>query len=49
MERPDALSAGAPHGDEASPKGKTMYIGLGTVLFIVVLFLLFRAFSGRRV
>jgi len=26
-----------------------MYIGLGTVLLIIVLFLLFRALSGRRV
>lgn len=27
----------------------TMYIGLGTILFIVLIFLLFRAMSGRRV
>jgi len=26
-----------------------MYIGLGTVVLILVLFLLFRGFSGRRV
>jgi hypothetical protein len=27
----------------------TMYIGLGTILLIVLIFLLFRAMSGRRV
>lgn len=33
----------------ASPERKTMYIGLGTILLILVVFLLFRALSGRRV
>jgi len=30
------------------PKGNTMYIGLGTILVIILLFLVFRALSGRR-
>ena len=34
---------------KTSAKGPTMYVGLGTILLIVVLFLLFRALSGRRV
>ena len=37
----------AGQGNDA--KGTTMYIGLGTLVLIVVLFLLFRALSGRRV
>ena len=32
----------------AAEKEASMYIGLGTVLFIIVVILLFRMFSGRR-
>ena len=31
------------------PKGKYMYIGLGTILLFVLAYFLFRALSGRRV
>jgi hypothetical protein len=34
--------------DDASPKG-TMYISVGALIVILLLFLLFRAMSGRRV
>jgi len=33
----------------AYAKGNYMYIGLGTILLIVVVILAFRALSGRRV
>jgi hypothetical protein len=35
--------------DDASPKGTTMYISVGALIVILLLFLLFRAMSGRRV
>ena len=49
----NGVHGGGPAAHSLSPRSiserTTMYIGLGTILLIVVLFLVFRALSGRRV
>jgi hypothetical protein len=45
----DVGQAPLPWRRDAHAKGNYMYIGLGTILLIILVFFLFRAFSGRRV
>lgn len=47
-ETPPPLCQELPRFEGASPKGNSMYIGLGTILIILLLFLVLRGVSGRR-